>query len=57
MATNRPKIVIYSDERTLAKLQILAQNERRSVSNLCDLITHEYIKAYEAEHGTIEIEQ
>lgn len=55
MSTDRPKIVVYSDNEALEKLKYIADKYKRSVSNLCDIIIHEYIESYENKNGNIEI--
>lgn len=55
MPSQRPKIVVYSDEETISKIQHIAQLDRRKVSNYCDLLIQDHIKTYEAEHGEIQL--
>lgn len=53
MPSQRPKIVVYSDEKTINKLQYIAQEEKRRVSNYCDILIQKHIAEYEQEHGKI----
>ena len=53
MPSDRPKIVIYSDNMTIKKLQYLANKDKRKVSNYCDMVLQKHIQAYESEHGQI----
>lgn len=55
MPSQKPKIVIYSDNETIAKIQYIAEQDKRSASNYCDLLIQKHIKEYEAEHGKIDI--
>lgn len=43
MATDRPKIVIYSDAQTIERLDIIAKNNNRSRANMAQVIIEEYI--------------
>lgn len=48
MPSSRPKIVIYSDEETIKRLDLIADKQKRSRANLCELIISEYLDNYEA---------
>ena len=53
MPSDRPKIVIYSDETTIKKLNIIAKKDKRKVSNYCDILIQKHIEQYEKENGEI----
>lgn len=55
MPSSRPKIVIYSDEETIEKLKIIANEDGRKVSNYCDVLIREHVKNYEKNNGNISI--
>lgn len=57
MPSNRPKIVIYTDETTISKIQKIAEKDKRKVSNYCDILIQKHIEKYEQEHGEIQIEK
>lgn len=48
MPSSRPKIVIYSDDETIQRLDKIAEKQKRSRANLCELIISEYLDNYEA---------
>lgn len=48
MPSTRPKIVIYSDDETIQRLDKIADKQKRSRANLCELIISEYLDNYEA---------
>ena len=56
MPSDKPKIVIYTDQNTIEKLDILADKQNRSRGNMGETIIKEYIEAYEHEHGEINIQ-
>lgn len=55
MPSKKPYIQIRSNESVIAKFSKLAEIENRSMSNLGEYIVKQYISAYEAEHGEIDI--
>lgn len=55
MPSKRPIIAIRTNNETIEKFNIIAEEERRSMSNLGEKIILDYIKAYEKEHGKINI--
>lgn len=55
MPSKKPYIQIRTDDTTIKKFDFLAKQDRRSMSNLGEVLVLDYIKAYEAEHGEIEI--
>lgn len=54
MPSNRPKIVIYTDDEVIEKIQEFAKNENRSVSNYVENLLKEKIR--ESEHKEIKID-
>ena len=54
MATDKPKIVIYSDVYTIEKLDEIAKKNNRSRGNMADVIIKEYIENYEKNNGKYE---
>lgn len=57
MPSQRPKIVIYSDETTIKKLHKIAEKDKRKVSNYCDILLQKHIVEYEKLHGEIIINE
>lgn len=55
MPSNKPKIVAYTEQETLDKFRIIAQEYERSVSQETIYLIKQEIKKYEAEHGEIKI--
>ncbi len=53
MSTERPRLVIYTDQETLDKLDIIAKTQNRSRGNMSDTILKDYIQRYEEEHGRL----
>ena len=53
MSTEKPRLVIYTDQETLDKLDIIAKSQNRSRGNMSDTIIKDYIQRYEQEHGRI----
>ncbi len=53
MPSDKPRLVIYTDEETLKKLEIIAKEQNRSSGNMSETILKEYIANYEQEHGRI----
>lgn len=54
MTSSRPKIVIYTEESLIKKLDKVAEKEKRSRANLCEYILQNYMDQYEKDHGRIE---
>lgn len=54
MATNKPKIVIYSDQETISILDKIAKENNRSRGNMAETILKEYINNYNATHPKLE---
>lgn len=57
MPSSRPKIVIYTDDTTIQKIQYIADKDKRATSNYCDLLIQKHIKKYEQENGEIQINE
>lgn len=57
MPTSKPIIQTVVNEETYKKFEILAQNERRSHSNMAATIIEAFIKSYESKHGEISLQQ
>lgn len=55
MPSNKPKIVIRTEEEIINKFEQIAKNENRSMSNLGETIIKKYISDYEQDNGTINI--
>lgn len=53
MPSDRPKIVIYTNESIIEKLDNIAAGANRSRGNMCETIIKEFIDQYEQEHGEI----
>lgn len=53
MATDKPRLVIYTDQETINKLDIMAKQQNRSRGNMCETIIKDYIQQYEQENGRI----
>lgn len=53
MATDKPRLVIYTDQETINKLDIIAKQQNRSRGNMCETIIKDYIQQHEQENGRI----
>lgn len=53
MPSNKPKIVIRTDEEIIKKFETIAKRENRSMSNLGETIIKQYIDGYEKNNGNI----
>lgn len=53
MATNKPQIKGYISEENAAKFKIIAKKEKRSTSNLIEVLIEKAIEEYEKENGPI----
>ena len=51
MTTVKPKIVIYTEQETIDKLDILAKEHNRSRGNMADTIIKGYIEEYEKKNN------
>lgn len=52
----KPQILIRTNEENKKKLEYLASREKRSVSNLMEIVIENYLNKYEAENGEIKLE-
>lgn len=57
MSTKKPQLKSYINESAYKKFKKLAEIENRSISNLLEITVINTIKAYEAEHGEIILEE
>lgn len=55
MPSKKPYIQIRTDEKTIQKFNYIAEKDRRSMSNLGEILVINHIEAYEAEHGEIRV--
>ena len=53
MSTDKPRLVIYTDQETINKLDSIAKAKNRSRGNLSETILKDYIKQYEKVNGRI----
>lgn len=53
MSTDKPRLVIYTDEEIIRKLDIIAKTQNRSRGNMGETIIRDYIRQYEKENGRI----
>lgn len=56
MPSQKPQILIRTSEETKHKIQKIAESNKRSVSNMTELIIEDYIKNYEKKNGSINVE-
>lgn len=56
MPSNKPVIVIRTDNKTIDKFKLICKEENRSMSNQAEKMIQDLIKKYEKENGTIETE-
>lgn len=53
MSTDKPRLVIYTDQETINKLDAIAKAQNRSRGNMSETILKDYIQRYEQENGRI----
>ena len=53
MPTDKPRIVIYTEQQIIEKLDTIAKSENRSRGNMAETILRQYIEQYEKEPGHI----
>lgn len=53
MPSKKPYIQIRTDEKTIQKFNFIADKDRRSMSNLGEVLVLNHIESYEQEHGEI----
>ena len=57
MPSQKAQILVRTTDENKTKLNIIADKEKRSLSNMAEVILENYIDQYEKEHGTIEIKK
>lgn len=55
MPSKKPKIVIYTEQNIIDKLDVIARSNNRSRANLAETIITEYITNFERQNGSISI--
>ena len=53
MATTKKAVTIRFQPRVYEKLKVIAESEKRSVTNLVEYLSEKYIGEYETKNGTI----
>ena len=53
MPSDKPKIVIRTEQSIIDKLDIIAREQNRSRANLAEYIIKDFISQYEENHGKI----
>lgn len=53
MPSDKPKIVIRTEQSIIDKLDIIAREQNRSRANLAEYIIKDFISQYEETHGRI----
>lgn len=56
MPSKKPTILCRTSQEIKIKLENIAEKEKRSLSNLTEIIFEKYIEDYEKQHGTINIQ-
>ena len=54
MPTKKPKVQIILDENIYQKLKDIAEQDKRSISQMGSIIIENYIKNFEAQHNRTE---
>ena len=57
MPSNKPQLKTYTSQEIIDKFEIIAKNESRSMSKQLEHIVIEYIKKYESQNGSINIQK
>lgn len=57
MPSKKPQILIRTNEENKKKLEYIANQEKRSVSNLMEIIIENFLKKYETENREIKPEK
>ncbi len=57
MATSKPLVKAYFDQKTKSKIEYICKKDKRSVSNLLELLAEKHIEEYENHHGELIIEE
>ncbi len=55
MPSDKPKIVIRTEQEIIDKLDILAKKQNRSRANLAECIIKDYIETQEKNNGKIKV--
>ena len=50
MSTDKPRLVIYTDQETIKKLDIIAKTQNRSRGNMSETILKKYIQQDDEEN-------
>lgn len=53
MPSNKPQVKAYIDNVTYEKIKVIAEKERRSISNLIEILIIKEIENYETNNGNI----
>ena len=57
MPSNKPVIMIRTTTDTINKFKVICKEENRSMSNQAEKLILDMIRAYEQEHGKIQIDE
>lgn len=57
MPSQKAQILVRTTDENKTKLNIIADKEKRSLSNMAEVILENYIDQYEKENGIIEIKK
>lgn len=57
MPSKKPTMLCRTNTITKQKIELIAKNEKRSTSNMLEIILEQYISQYEHEHGEIKVEE
>jgi metal-responsive CopG/Arc/MetJ family transcriptional regulator len=55
MPSNKPRVLIRTEQEIIDKLDVIAKEENRSRSKTIEYLIKNYIKKYEKENGEIEL--
>lgn len=55
MPSNKPRVLIRTEQEIIDKLDIIAKEENRSRSKTIEYLIKNYIKKYEKENGEIKL--
>ena len=54
MPSKKPQILIRTTEENKKKIEAIAEEQKRSVSNLMEVIIEEYLRKYEANNKPVD---
>lgn len=54
MPSKKPQILIRTTEENKRKIEAIAEEQKRSVSNLMEIIIEEYLKKYETNNKPVD---